>query len=84
MTDSRTQLVGAGYDEIADRFVEWSGRIEGDQRPLWRSALMERLPDDARILELGSGAGLADTQALAERFRVRASTSQASRSNVPA
>lgn len=70
MTDPRTQLVGAGYDEIADRFVKWSGRIEGDQRALWRSELMERLPDDARLLELGCGAGIPDTRLLAERFRV--------------
>ena len=71
MTDPRTQLVGAGYDQIADSFVEWSGRIEGDQRDRWRRALAERLPDGARVLELGCGAGR-DTRLLAERFRVTA------------
>ena len=70
MTDLRTQLVVAGYDEIADRFVEWSSRIEGDQRARWRRELTERLPGDARVLELGCGAGVPDTQPLVERFRV--------------
>ncbi len=70
MTDERTALVGAGYDEIADHFIEWSGRIEGDERQRWRLELIERLSDGARILELGCGAGVADTKLLAERFRV--------------
>ena len=70
MSDPRTELVGRGYDEIADRFAEWSGRIEGDRRGRWRKELTERLPDDARVLELGCGAGIADTRILAERFRV--------------
>lgn len=70
MTDPRTQLVGVGYDEIADSFLEWSGRIEGDQRVRWRRELAQRLPDGARVLELGCGAGIRDTKLLAERFHV--------------
>lgn len=70
MTDPRTQLVGVGYDEIADRFLEWSDRIEGDQRARWRRELSQRLPEEARVLELGCGAGIRDTKLLAERFRV--------------
>ena len=87
-TDARTALVGAGYDEIADHFVEWSGRIEGDERQRWRQELVACLPDGARILELGCGAGLADTKLLAERFTVTGvDISQAqiarARANVP-
>jgi cyclopropane fatty-acyl-phospholipid synthase-like methyltransferase len=70
VTDPRTQLVGAGYDQIADHFLEWGDRVEGDQRARWRRELTERLPDGARILELGCGAGIRDTKLLAERFRV--------------
>jgi cyclopropane fatty-acyl-phospholipid synthase-like methyltransferase len=89
VTDARTQLVGAGYDEIADHFIEWSRRIEGDERDRWRQELVDRLSDGARILELGCGAGLADTRLLAERFRVTGvDISQAqiarARQNVPA
>jgi cyclopropane fatty-acyl-phospholipid synthase-like methyltransferase len=70
MTDARVELVGAGYDVIADRFVEWSAEIEDAHRSRWRQELVERLPAEARVLELGCGAGLADTRILAERFRV--------------
>lgn len=70
MSDPRTELVGRGYDEIADRFVEWRDRIVGDPRQAWIESLTSRLPARARILELGCGAGVPDTQFLAERFRV--------------
>ena len=70
MTDPRTRLVGEGYDVIADRFVEWRDRIVGDPRAWWREALASRLADGARLLELGCGAGVGDTQLLAERFSV--------------
>lgn len=70
MSDPRTELVGRGYDVIADRFVEWRDRIVGDPRRSWAEALMSRLPAGARVLELGCGAGVPDTLLLAERFRV--------------
>ena len=70
MSDSPTKIVERGYDEIADSFVEWCARIEGDQRERWRRELTDRLPDGARVLELGCGAGVADTQLLASRFAV--------------
>jgi cyclopropane fatty-acyl-phospholipid synthase-like methyltransferase len=88
VTDLRTQLVADGYDVIADHFVEWSRRIEGDERVRWRGELTRRLPDGARVLELGCGAGVADTRALAKRFSVtgvdisREQVSRA-RANVP-
>jgi SAM-dependent methyltransferase len=70
VSDPRTELVGRGYDVIADRFVEWRDRIVGDPRRSWAEALMSRLPAGARVLELGCGAGVPDTLLLAERFRV--------------
>jgi len=70
VTDARVEIVGAGYDVIADRFVEWSAEIDDAHRSRWRQELAERLPDEARVLELGCGAGMADTRILAERFRV--------------
>ena len=88
MTDARVELVGRGYDEIADRFVEWSAEIENDHRSRWRQELVDRLPEGARVLELGCGAGLAYPRILAERFRVTGvdvSTEQIrrARANVP-
>lgn len=70
MSDSRTRIVEQGYDEIANRFVEWRDRIVGDPRLRWLHELTSRLDDGARVLELGCGAGIPDTQLLAKRFRV--------------
>lgn len=70
MSDPRTRIVERGYDVIGDRFVEWRDRIVGDPRRRWAEALTSRLPDGARVLELGCGAGLPDTRLLAERLHV--------------
>ena len=70
MSDPRVEIVGRGYDRIADRFAVWSGRIEGDPRREWAEELASRLPDGARALELGCGAGSAETEELARRFRL--------------
>jgi SAM-dependent methyltransferase len=70
MTDSRTRIVGEGYDAMSDDFAEWRDRIVGDPRGWWLEQLTSRLPDGARVLELGCGAGVPDTQRLAELFQV--------------
>jgi cyclopropane fatty-acyl-phospholipid synthase-like methyltransferase len=70
MTDAKTELVGHGYDAIADRFADWRDRIVGDPRRRYLEELSGRLPGGARVLELGCGAGVPDAQFLAKRFRV--------------
>jgi cyclopropane fatty-acyl-phospholipid synthase-like methyltransferase len=70
MSDPRTELVGRGYDAIGERFSEWREQIVGDPRREWEDELVSRLKDGARVLELGCGAGVADTQRLAARFQV--------------
>jgi cyclopropane fatty-acyl-phospholipid synthase-like methyltransferase len=70
VTDPRTELVGRGYDVIGERFAEWRDRIVGDPRLEWEDELVSRLADGARVLELGCGAGVPDTQRLAARFSV--------------
>jgi SAM-dependent methyltransferase len=70
VTDPRTDLVGRGYDVIGERFAEWRDRIVGDPRREWEEELVSRLQDGARVLELGCGAGVPDTQRLAARFQV--------------
>ncbi len=70
MTDPRTELVGRGYDAIGERFTEWRDRIVGDPRREWEEELGSRLQDGVRVLELGCGAGVPDTQRLAARFQV--------------
>jgi SAM-dependent methyltransferase len=89
VNDPRTRIVAEGYDEMSDAFADWRDRIVGDPRERWRSELASRLPDGARILELGCGNGVPDTRQLAERFRVTGVDISAeqiarARANVPA
>ena len=70
MSDERVRIVAAGYDRMAERFLDWAQRVEGDPRLDWLADLAERLPDGARVLELGCGAGEPCTRILSERFRV--------------
>jgi len=88
MSDLRIRIVAEGYDAMADQFAEWRGRIVGDPRGWWMEQLTSRLPADARVLELGCGAGVPDTRHLAERFRVTGvdisgEQIQRARANVP-
>ena len=41
MTDERIRAVEQGYDVLADRFLEWSQRVEGDPRPRFVERFME-------------------------------------------
>jgi SAM-dependent methyltransferase len=70
VTDERIRVVEAGYDALADRFLEWSQAVEGDPRPRLVERFMEGLPDGAAVIDLGCGAGVPTTARLAERFAV--------------
>ena len=70
MTDSRTRLVGAGYDAMVDTWESWTSQITDDPRAEWCDELLARLPEGARVVELGCGGGTPETKLLAERFRL--------------
>ena len=70
MSDPRTELVGAGYDAMADTWEEWSARVEDDPRFAWLEKLTGRLPDGSEVVELGCGNGTPETRELARRFRL--------------
>jgi 2-polyprenyl-3-methyl-5-hydroxy-6-metoxy-1,4-benzoquinol methylase len=70
MTDERKTIVEAGYDAVADRYLAWIARIDGDPRDRFLDAFSERLPDGAAVLDLGCGGGVPSTRQLAERFDV--------------
>ena len=70
MSDPRTLLVGAGYDAMADTWESWKAQITNDPRAEWCNELVTRLPEGARIVELGCGGGAPETTLLAERFRL--------------
>ena len=59
-------MVARGYDEVAQRYLEWSPlRPTGPRRAYLQRAL-DLVPAGARVLELGCGAGVPMTAALAE------------------
>jgi SAM-dependent methyltransferase len=70
MSDPRTQLVGAGYDAMADTWEDWSARVADDPRRDWLEELLAVLPREARVVELGCGNGTRETRALAARSRL--------------
>ena len=70
MTDPRVQIVADGYDVVGRIFDAWRDGIVGDPRAAWRGELVTRLPQRARVLDLGCGGGVPDTELLAQRFRV--------------
>lgn len=63
-------LVEKGYNQIALRYLEWSStstvRVKYVQR------LLQRLPEQAEVLELGCGAGVPCTQILVQHAHVTA------------
>ncbi|GHH51272.1 class I SAM-dependent methyltransferase [Lentzea cavernae] len=64
------RTVEDGYDAIAQRYLDWSARIADDPRSRYLAEFDERLPDGAKVLELGCGAGVPCTRKLAERHDV--------------
>jgi SAM-dependent methyltransferase len=68
--DDRTTLVGAGYDTMADTWESWSARVTDDPRLAWLDALLELLPENASVVELGCGNGTVETRELARHARL--------------
>jgi SAM-dependent methyltransferase len=89
MSDSPKRTVQLGYDAMAERYLAWGRRVRGDPRHRFVRLFERRLPDAARVLDLGCGAGVPSTERLARRFTVVAvDISEAqlrlARRNVPA
>ena len=70
MTDERKRVVASGYDAIADRYLDWNAQIDDQARTRLVGEFTDRLAPGSTVLDLGCGAGLASTRALAERFAV--------------
>lgn len=72
MADPRKRAVQLGYDAIAEHYLNWGRQVQGDPRERFLEEFARRLADGARVLDLGCGAGIPSTKALAERFKVTA------------
>ena len=64
------QVVAAGYDRIAERYLAWSGLRPSPARLRALALADERIPRGAEVLELGCGAGLPMTAAIARDRRL--------------
>jgi SAM-dependent methyltransferase len=59
------QIVAAGYDEIAERYLAWSDLRPSPTRLRYLALALELIPAGSHVLELGCGAGIPMTVALA-------------------
>ena len=63
MPSDHRHIVQQGYDQIAEKYLSWSG-TRPSPRERYTDELLKRLPLRAKILELGCGAGVPVTQML--------------------
>ena len=64
------RIVARGYDVVGDRYATQVDASRDASRRRYESALLERLPTEARVLDLGCGNGQPTTKRLAERAAV--------------
>ena len=64
------RIVADGYDAIAERYYAWSDERPSATRRRWLARALELIPPGADVLELGCGAGVPMTRALAAGRRV--------------
>ena len=62
------KTVREGYNAIAERYLSERNRDSADVRLL--NEFIERLPENAQVLDAGCGAGVPISQMLSERFHV--------------
>ena len=68
--DDPRGIVAAGYDAIAERYYAWSDARPSPTRMRWLAKALERIPPGTDVLDLGCGAGVPMTRALAVGRRV--------------
>ena len=68
--DDPRRIVADGYDAIAERYFAWSDARPSATRLAWLLRALERIALDTDVLDLGCGAGVPMTRALADGRRV--------------
>jgi SAM-dependent methyltransferase len=66
VTADPKQVVAAGYDAMAERYLAWSGLRPSAARLRYLALADELIPAGADVLELGCGAGVPVTATLAD------------------
>ncbi|QBD81676.1 class I SAM-dependent methyltransferase [Ktedonosporobacter rubrisoli] len=64
------QIVAHGFDQIAEKYVQWSQHTRVEERQKYTSLVIETLPQGASVLDLGCGIGVPTTRELAKHFAV--------------
>jgi SAM-dependent methyltransferase len=82
------RIVAQGYDAISERYLAWSGLRPSPTRLRYLALALELIPAGSDVLELGCGAGIPMTAALADGRSVTgvdisATQVEAARRNVP-
>jgi cyclopropane fatty-acyl-phospholipid synthase-like methyltransferase len=67
---NRKLTVSHGYDKIAAEYLAWRERTAKEHIIRWLDLTTEGVPQGARVLDLGCGAGVPYAQHLSERFDV--------------
>ena len=70
MAHSPAEIVEAGYDLMAEKYLAYAAATIGDPRQRFLDELMSHLPDGSDVVDLGCGAGIPSTQALAQQHSV--------------
>ncbi len=83
------RIVAEGYDTISERYLAWSALRPSETRLRYLGLALELIPAGSDVLELGCGAGIPMTAALAEvrtvtGVDISATQIEAARRNVPA
>jgi SAM-dependent methyltransferase len=68
--DDPRRIVADGYDAVAERYRAWSDERPSRTRLTWLARAVERIPAGTDVLDLGCGAGVPMTRALADGRRV--------------
>ena len=64
------RVVRQGYDRCVWQHAEWTQQVRREEREKYTELLRQRVPEGARILELGCGAGVPTTGDLAGQYAV--------------
>jgi SAM-dependent methyltransferase len=70
MDGAPIDIIEAGYDAMADRYLDQVAHTVGDPRMRFLDELQGRLSDGSAVVDLGCGAGVPCTQALSKRHSV--------------